>query len=140
MEFSRPRILEWVAFPFSRESSQPRDQTQVSCIAGGFFNQLSHKGRPPSEEECSKKQLSHLYRTVLLGLCLPLVNYLVSFSTLDLPWDLPQHACTTSFQDGFQPRGLRDQLLASHIMGWCPLLLTTKEPFRTCEMLPLSQG
>ena len=29
--------LEWVAFPFSRGSSQPRDQTQVSCIAGGFF-------------------------------------------------------------------------------------------------------
>ena len=31
------RIPEWVAFPFSRGSSQPRDQTQVSCIAGGFF-------------------------------------------------------------------------------------------------------
>jgi len=31
------RILEWIAFPFSRGSSQPRDQTQVSCIAGGFF-------------------------------------------------------------------------------------------------------
>ena len=31
------RILEWVAFPFSRGSSQPRDQIQVSCIAGGFF-------------------------------------------------------------------------------------------------------
>ena len=31
------RILEWVAFPFSRESSRPRDQTQVSHIAGGFF-------------------------------------------------------------------------------------------------------
>ena len=29
------RILEWVAFPFSRGSSQPRDQTQVSHIAGG---------------------------------------------------------------------------------------------------------
>ena len=28
------RILEWVAFPFSRASSQPRDQTQVSHIAG----------------------------------------------------------------------------------------------------------
>ena len=28
------RILEWVAFPFSRGSSQHRDQTQVSCIAG----------------------------------------------------------------------------------------------------------
>ena len=31
------RILEWVAFPFSRGSSQPRDPTQVSHIAGGFF-------------------------------------------------------------------------------------------------------
>ena len=31
------RILEWVAFPFSRGSFQPRDRTQVSCIAGGFF-------------------------------------------------------------------------------------------------------
>ena len=30
------RILEWVAVPFSRGSSQPRDLTQVSCTAGGF--------------------------------------------------------------------------------------------------------
>ena len=31
------RILEWVAIPFSRGSSKPRDQTQVFCITGGFF-------------------------------------------------------------------------------------------------------
>ena len=31
------RILEWVATPFSWGSSQLRDQTWVSCIAGGFF-------------------------------------------------------------------------------------------------------
>ena len=31
------QILEYVAFPFSRGSSQPRDQTQVSCIAGRYF-------------------------------------------------------------------------------------------------------
>ena len=31
------RILEWGAFPFSRGSSQPKDRTQVSLIAGGFF-------------------------------------------------------------------------------------------------------
>ena len=31
------RILEWVAFSFSRGSSQPRDQTQVSCIADRVF-------------------------------------------------------------------------------------------------------
>ena len=31
------KILEWVAIAFSRVSSQPRDWTQVSCIAGRFF-------------------------------------------------------------------------------------------------------
>ena len=36
-EIFQARILEWVAIPFSRGSSQPRDRTQVSCIAGGFF-------------------------------------------------------------------------------------------------------
>ena len=37
------RILEWIAFPFSRRSSQPRDRTQVSHIAGGWIlYQLSH--------------------------------------------------------------------------------------------------
>ena len=32
-----PRILEWVAYPFSRGSSWPRNRTGVSCIAGRFF-------------------------------------------------------------------------------------------------------
>ena len=31
------RIMEWVAFPFYRGSFQPRDKTQVTHIAGGFF-------------------------------------------------------------------------------------------------------
>ena len=36
-EILQARILEWVAVPFSRGSSQPRDQTQVSCIGGRFL-------------------------------------------------------------------------------------------------------
>ena len=32
-----PWTLEWVAYPLSRGPSQPRDQTRLSCIAGGFF-------------------------------------------------------------------------------------------------------
>ena len=41
-----PRMLEWVAYPFSSRSSRPRDWTRVSCIAGGFFfYQLSYQGR-----------------------------------------------------------------------------------------------
>ena len=31
------KILQWVTFPFSRGSPQPRDRTQVSHIEGGFF-------------------------------------------------------------------------------------------------------
>ena len=40
------RILEWVAFPFSRGSSQPRDRNQVSRIAGRFFTSWA-TGRNP---------------------------------------------------------------------------------------------
>ena len=32
-----PRVLEWVAYPFSRVSSWPRNRTRVSCITGRFF-------------------------------------------------------------------------------------------------------
>ena len=38
-----PRILEWVAYPFSSGSSQPRNQTGVSCIVGRFFNNWAIK-------------------------------------------------------------------------------------------------
>ena len=31
------KSVEWIAIPFSKGSSQPRDQTWVSCIAGRFF-------------------------------------------------------------------------------------------------------
>ena len=37
MGLLQARILEWIAMPFSKGSSKPRDQTQVSCFAGGFF-------------------------------------------------------------------------------------------------------
>ena len=36
-----PRILGWVAYPFSSRSSQARNQTGVFCIAGGFFTKLA---------------------------------------------------------------------------------------------------
>ena len=46
-----PRILEWVAYSFSRGSSRPRNRTGVSCIAGGFFTNWATRearGKPPS--------------------------------------------------------------------------------------------
>ena len=45
MEILQARILEWVAMPSFRGSSQPRDQTQVSHIAGHLIlYYLSHQG------------------------------------------------------------------------------------------------
>ena len=41
MGILQARILECIAMPFSRESSQPRDHTQVFCIAGRFFTDLA---------------------------------------------------------------------------------------------------
>ena len=46
------RILERVAFPFSRGSSQLRDRTQVSCIAGWFFTSwFTRKARGEKQEQ-----------------------------------------------------------------------------------------
>ena len=49
------RMLEWVAIPFSKGSSQPRDQ--VSCIAGGFFTVCTTREAPgePSHRAVTKK-------------------------------------------------------------------------------------
>ena len=46
------RILEWVAIPSSRGSSQPGDQTQVSRIAGGFCKHFRQKAQT-TRRQCS---------------------------------------------------------------------------------------
>ena len=47
------KILEWVAFPSSRGSSQHRDWTQVSHIAGGFFTSSATQTHHHSGKSCS---------------------------------------------------------------------------------------
>jgi len=47
MGILKTSILEWVAMPFAWGSSQARDQTQVSHIAGGFFPVLATREAPP---------------------------------------------------------------------------------------------
>ena len=43
-----PRILGWVAYPFSSRSSWPRNQTGISCIAGRFFTDWAIREAPKS--------------------------------------------------------------------------------------------
>ena len=55
-----PRILEWVAYPFSRWSSLPRNQTGVSCIAHRFFtNWATREANYPKEIQFRKILPSH---------------------------------------------------------------------------------
>ena len=42
--FSQARILEWVAIPFSRGSSQPRDGNSLSCIGRQILHHRGHSG------------------------------------------------------------------------------------------------
>ena len=59
------RILEWVAFPFSRGSSQPRDRTQVSRITGRFFTSWATREAQPTlsmrSTKYSRYEQSHSY-------------------------------------------------------------------------------
>ena len=54
-----PRILEWVAYPFSRVSPWPRNGTWVSCIAGRFFSRCSW------QKKTQQKNFFHIHLMTL---------------------------------------------------------------------------
>ena len=91
------RILEWVAILFSRGSSQPRDRTQVTCIAGRFF--IIWATREAQCNSCTcvfQIQISFFFIFLLLYLTsmsdklfspnLTCTYYSVSFEWLIGPW------------------------------------------------------
>ena len=54
--------------PFSRGSSQPRVQTQVSCIAGGFFTSWATSKQPKCPSACmDKEDVVQVYSGLLLS-------------------------------------------------------------------------
>ena len=83
------RILEWVAFPFSRGSSQARDQSQVSRIAGRFFT--SWATREAQMKMCQKYSLRALSKLskAQCSFSLKLMSYLTLKLTtlLHTVWD-----------------------------------------------------
>ena len=56
------RILEWVAMAFSRASSWPRDQNQVSCTAGRFFTDWDTREALQKCEALSKNRMKRQER------------------------------------------------------------------------------
>ena len=71
------RILEWVAIPFSRESSRPRDWTQVSCTADRFFTVWATR-----EEKMSCFGLNFVDKYIFFTLLPSQHRFLVPFLTV----------------------------------------------------------
>ena len=65
----RARIPEWVAIPFSKGSSPPKNWTQVSCIAGRFFTNWATKalGYPEPHPLLCARALPWVHALVLLN-------------------------------------------------------------------------
>ena len=118
-----PRILEWVAYPFSRGSSQPRNWTGVSCIAGGFFtNWAIREARSPLvTDKCTHSStfsegslpflLEDWFPSENTGSPTALSNsiyfffshsLLVSFTCQQFPWHLPLTSLKGSASDPYR--------------------------------------
>ena len=57
-----PRILEWIAYPFFRGSSQPRDRIGGSCIAGRLFTSWANREANSPGQNTGVSSLSLLQR------------------------------------------------------------------------------
>ena len=118
---SQARILEWVFIPFSRGSFRSRDQTQVSCSAGGFFIVWATK----KAKQVTKGQI--VYDLTLMK----------SFSSV-------QFSCSVMF-DSLWPHGLQHTRLPCYsptpgacsnscpYSWWChPTISSSVIPFSSC--------
>ena len=120
---SQTRIQEWVVISFSRGSSRPRDQTQVSCIAGRFFTSW-YQGR--------------------LLYCYCSNNTLLSFSNLVVSDSLRPTGCSTP---GFPVLHHHPELAQTHV-HWVrdaiqpshPLLPSSPPAFNLSQQQGLFQG
>ena len=102
-------ILEWVAFPFSKESSQPGIQSLVSCIAGGFLIVWATREAPMT---CWEAQFSSIQSLSCVWL----------FAT---PWTA---ACQASLsiansQSLFKHMSIELVMPSNHLILCCPLVL-----------------
>ena len=100
---SQARILEWVAMPFSRRSSQPRDQTHVSCIADEFFTP-----EPPGKPYCkvSKDYIPSSHQFQMKDFFIPKFLTKVWGMNLSGPTWITSHSLTNDYS---QRRGYSTQ-------------------------------
>ena len=117
------RILEWVANPFSRGSSQPRDWTQVSHIAGGFFT--SWTTREALEKILKIQVIRLLFNCQLQTYCCTYSQFVFVF-LLSFPF--------LSFQET-SSKPYSDQLDSLQPLWWWQCSVTLCDPMdgRACQ-------
>ena len=105
IEILQVRIREWVVMPCSRGSSQPRNWTDVSCIAGGFFTSWAPREAPWSQFS-PVQSLSHVWL----------------FPT---PWTAAHQASLsiTNSQSPPKPMSIVSVIPSNHLILCRPLLL-----------------
>ena len=116
------KILEWVAFPLSRGSSQPRDRTQVSHIAGGFFTSWATREPPSLRPQLWRIQVHLLIFLFLVHILFfipgeyPTVSTLYSGGQAHLYWVLAKDTSSqfTEQIDTFQAYILLNLSLSLH--------------------------
>ena len=116
---SQARILKRVAISFSRESSQPRDQTPVSCIAGGFFT-IWATSCPfyIVSTPCVQVQLGNRYR-------FSSVQSLSCVWLFVTPWTAARQASLsiTNSWSLLKLMSIESVMPSNHLILCCPLLL-----------------
>ena len=154
------RILEWVAFPFFGASSQPRDQTQVSRIAGRFFTSWATREAQRGAQSWSNQTLYPPggwptdWRTIILkkfSLCCegsesPILSnpaWGIRQRDCESPGSLALRACRVSLQAFQRTEGNRDSNLGKHKQNFvCSKTQRREEvtPQETEPKLPASVG
>ena len=128
---SQARILEWIAMPFSRRSSRPRNWTgicRVSCLAGGFFT-AEPPGKPQKYHTNNKshgvssgplRAIELVVQTLWVSVLSPIkaLKYLLVIRLF--PRFVVQHDCYRGSCFGAFNRGrLRRELGCMGHTSWC---------------------
>ena len=81
-----PRILEWIAYPFSSGSSRPRNRIRISCIAGGFFTNWAI-GEAPNQSTTAQTKVLLLWIHLMGKTSSPGLQFCYGENSLALFWD-----------------------------------------------------
>ena len=96
------RVLEWVAISFSRGSSQPRDQTQVSCIAGRCFTIWATREAPNHMREGKRGWVPRQQSTWMQAIWvshLGIFSFILHWNIVDLHYCVSFRSCEGAILD-----------------------------------------